>query len=229
MKEMKLICKSHEWPYGAEDTGGPYCVWCELLRAEKLESQLTDLRKKVEGRWQKSIRDMLLTKLPDAKIDGAGYDSGYPLDVTLSEIIQAINFASEQAPQQTLFDKDAAEKLSMCGAEVEVLREKLRVAEEKIEQIATERDEAESAFESAFLDITGRSPEWSNHYGFVEAMDEIHLAKPTSNPIAERAVDYIRRNRVVLLEGLDRSLMQGSAEAFKELRAILSQLQEKPQ
>ena len=56
-----------------------------------------------QGRWQDAIYKLLCSAVGDENrtlIDGAGCDSGDPLDVTLQEISQAINFASERNLQE---------------------------------------------------------------------------------------------------------------------------------
>lgn len=46
------------------------------------------------GRWQDAIREHVIkiTGAPDYSIDGAGCDSGDPLDLSLTEISQGVNF-----------------------------------------------------------------------------------------------------------------------------------------
>ena len=56
-----------------------------------------------QGRWQDAIYKLLCAAVGEENrtlIDGAGCDSGDPLDVTLQEISQAINFASERNLQE---------------------------------------------------------------------------------------------------------------------------------
>lgn len=47
------------------------------------------------------------------------------------------------------------------------------------EQTCKERDAAEDTLSQAFFLITGRSPEWSNHFGHAEALAEIDDAQRT--------------------------------------------------
>lgn len=49
-------------------------------------------------RWQDTIRERVITKsgAPDHSIDGAGCDSGDPLDLTLAEIDQGFNFIDNE-------------------------------------------------------------------------------------------------------------------------------------
>lgn len=48
-------------------------------------------------RWQDAIRDKLLSQCPQANIDGAGCDSGDPLEFTLTEINQAFTHLDNKA------------------------------------------------------------------------------------------------------------------------------------
>lgn len=50
-------------------------------------------------------------------------------------------------------------------------------AEQALEQVITERDEAEEAAGDFYHAITGKSPEWSNVFGYKEALEEIEAAK----------------------------------------------------
>lgn len=48
-------------------------------------------------RWQDAIRDKLIQMgAPDSEIDGAGCDSGDPLDFTLAEIGQGVGYFIDQ-------------------------------------------------------------------------------------------------------------------------------------
>lgn len=51
-----------------------------------------------QARWQDAIYAALQMHVPDvaSSLDGSGCDSGDPLDVTLAEIAQAINFIKDQ-------------------------------------------------------------------------------------------------------------------------------------
>jgi len=37
------FCDRHQYPYGAEDTSGPICPWCERLRVEQLQVEVMEL------------------------------------------------------------------------------------------------------------------------------------------------------------------------------------------
>ena len=47
----------------------------------------------------------------------------------------------------------------------------------RILEVIDERDLAEHAFSQAYYLITGKSPEWSNHFGYAEAIEEINDAQ----------------------------------------------------
>lgn len=54
-------------------------------------------------------------------------------------------------------------------------RQGMEMAAERDEmQLIAERDAAEDAFAEAYLLVIGESPEFSNRFGFQEALDEIH-------------------------------------------------------
>lgn len=71
-----------------------------------------------QGRWQNEIRNKIieLAKCPDSVIDGAGCDSGDPLDFTLTEITQGFNFVSEQLTAAQQRAEKAEEKLKTGAA-----------------------------------------------------------------------------------------------------------------
>lgn len=50
-------------------------------------------------------------------------------------------------------------------------------SERDMEQLIQERDEAEEAISQAYYLITGKSPEWSNAFGYAEALEEIDDAQ----------------------------------------------------
>ena len=45
--------------------------------------------------------------------------------------------------------------------------------ERQMLQLIVERDAAEEAMSQAYYIVTGRSPEWSNRFGYAEALEEI--------------------------------------------------------
>jgi hypothetical protein len=54
-------------------------------------------------------------------------------------------------------------------------------------QLIVERDQAEDALSRAYALVTGRPAEWSNHFGFAEALDEIADAvAPEAAPVADK-------------------------------------------
>lgn len=57
--------------------------------------------------------------------------------------------------------------------ELEALRAENARLEGSEEQLCGERDDAEQAMSQAYYLVTGESPQWSNHFGYVEAHEEI--------------------------------------------------------
>lgn len=64
------------------------------------QAQLDEAVAQEQGRWQDAIRDKVITasQIPNADswVDGGGCDSGDPLDVSLAEIGQVINYFVDQ-------------------------------------------------------------------------------------------------------------------------------------
>jgi hypothetical protein len=71
-------------PWLLEDWGSKFAELA-TLRAELAEAE------KETGRWQEAIYTKVCKDCPGVNIDGAGSDSGDPLDFTLAEIGQALN------------------------------------------------------------------------------------------------------------------------------------------
>jgi hypothetical protein len=114
----------------------------------------------------------------------------------------------------------------------QALREKLRVAEETIRQIRSENAvvyEAREFLITYGVNIAGLLKD-KGFEGHAETMRNIinGLLKhsPASNPIAERAVEYLKENGETIYVVLFARV--GEGDMTTELRAILSQLQEKP-
>lgn len=63
------------------------------------------------------------------------------------------------------------------AAEVRRLAAELEREDRAHTQTCAERDAAEEALSQAFFLVTGRSPEWSNHFGHIEALAEIEDAQ----------------------------------------------------
>lgn len=62
----------------------------------------------------------------------------------------------------------------------EQITERLKSREEAAElQLIDERDRAEEAMSQAYFLITGRSPEWSNPFGFDQALEDVDDAQST--------------------------------------------------
>lgn len=70
-------------------------ILASQVSAEK--ETLEDEHDKELGRWQEAIRDLVIkvSGAPDSEIDGGG-DSGDPLDLSLAEITQGLNFVIDQ-------------------------------------------------------------------------------------------------------------------------------------
>jgi hypothetical protein len=49
--------------------------------------------------------------------------------------------------------------------------------ERQMLEVIDQRDSAQEAFSQAYFLITGRSPEWSNMFGFAEALEDIDAAQ----------------------------------------------------
>ena len=56
---------------------------------------------------------------------------------------------------------------------VEAVAAEIAKLERSESQLIDERDAAEEAIAQAYFIVTGRSPEWSNKFGFSEALEEI--------------------------------------------------------
>jgi hypothetical protein len=63
---------------------------------EAIAIQVEKAMDEEQGRWQDAIYQLLQKLVPEACVDGGGCDSGDPLDVTLSEIAQAISHLKDQ-------------------------------------------------------------------------------------------------------------------------------------
>lgn len=78
----------------------------------------------------------------------------------------------------------AAEKLNAelnqrnteLTAKIEPMDRRIAELERSETQLINERDDAESALNDAYKAVMGQAPEWSNWFGFADAIDEIELA-----------------------------------------------------
>jgi hypothetical protein len=61
--------------------------------------------------------------------------------------------------------------------------------ERKFEQVVSERDAAEEAMSQAYYLVTGKSPEWSNLFGYSQALEEIKDACDVLRQIAKKSVN----------------------------------------
>lgn len=70
-------------------------------------------------RWQDAIGDVCQQLAPGADIDGSGCDSGDPLDVTLSEITQAVNWHVDALHDQS---EELAEAKELLGRALPIIK-----------------------------------------------------------------------------------------------------------
>lgn len=85
LRRRDSTCDAHRWPYGAEDTTGPRCVWCEMLEAEKLRAELaenaaarkmySDANKQLHSELSAMRIELAALKTPHACKDCEHYDS----------------------------------------------------------------------------------------------------------------------------------------------------------
>ncbi len=133
----------------------------------------------------------------------------------MSEIdYQALREAAEQAMHDDWgFDADLFHELVTPSIVLALLDEResqnKRIAEleKSEEQLINERDHAESALADMYFAATGNRPEWSNWFGFSDAVDAVvdRIAdleakqpspvvpeeKPMPNPLSRYAVDDV--------------------------------------
>lgn len=77
-------------------------------------------------RWQDAIRDRLIELgAPDWKIDGAGCDSGDPLDFTLAEVGQGVGYFVDQLEQLRSLNQTQAESIVEFQREQKELHEQI--------------------------------------------------------------------------------------------------------
>lgn len=110
---------------------------------------------------------------------------------------------------QRAIDAETASLLARAtSAEAEVERLKAAAAKEytAMDQLIDERDKAEETLSQAYYLITGNSPEWSNIFGHIEALEDIAddaqsvLSQSLKTTEAER--DTARAHAVKLREAL---------------------------
>ncbi len=100
--------------------------------------------------------------LPICRIEGAHPESGFDEDFQMeqqanAEFIAAVNPATVLA----LLDERGIPKQAIAELE------------KSEEQLINERDHAESALDDMYFAATGNRPEWSNWFGFSDAVDAV--------------------------------------------------------
>lgn len=80
---------------------------------------------------------------------------------------------------------------------------KPRVEKDDVGQEIIERDEAEEAMSQAYYLVTGRSPEWSNIFGYTEALEEISDAVALLKAVAKPTVSIVPTAAEVFAEWRD--------------------------
>lgn len=119
---------------------------------------------------------------------GSGYDAGGALMVEhpQGDYVCFDDYAALTAERDALVDRikryegrqnsergsEASEMLKL-EAEIDKLKLELNNEERMHEQTIEQRDAAEDALSDAFTAVTGREPEWSNLFGYAEALDEM--------------------------------------------------------
>lgn len=96
------------------------------------------------------------------------------------DVAEALKRADDYAmrvEQHDLVVHPQCRALLTLAAEVRRLEAELEREDRAHTQTCAERDAAEEALSQAFFLVTGRSPEWSNHFGHVEALAEIDDAQ----------------------------------------------------
>ena len=77
--------------------------------------QSDDEIEKEQARWQQEIYKLCCMAAPGANIDGAGCDSGDPLDFSLSEIKQALNWLIDQKQKEKAAEEIIVRYQSACS------------------------------------------------------------------------------------------------------------------
>lgn len=123
------VVASHREHGEFEHGGRDECVEkiCEELRARIATPATTtdDFEDKIDNelrRWQDGIRDRLISLgVPDSIIDGAGCDSGDPLDFTLAEIDQGVGWFIDQLPATTTVERSEPPPVKQLAREAAVM------------------------------------------------------------------------------------------------------------
>ncbi|HGX4896536.1 TPA: ead/Ea22-like family protein [Escherichia coli] len=134
--------------------------------------------------------------IPICRIEGAHPESGFDEDFQMEQQANA-EFIAAASPATVLALLDERESQNKRIAELE----------KSEEQLINERDHAESALDDMYFAATGNRPEWSNWFGFSDAVDAVvdRIAdleakqpspvvpeeKPMPNPLSMYAVDAV--------------------------------------
>lgn len=100
--------------------------------------------------------------LPICRIEGAHPESGFDEDFQIEQQANA-EFIAAANPVTVLALLD----------ELEAKDKRIAELEKSEEQLINERDHAESALDDMYFAATGNRPEWSNWFGFSDAVDAV--------------------------------------------------------
>ena len=100
--------------------------------------------------------------IPICRIEGAHPESGFDEDFQMEQQANA-EFIAAVNPATVLALLDERESQNKRIAELE----------KSEEQLINERDHAESALDDMYFAATGNRPEWSNWFGFSDAVDAV--------------------------------------------------------
>lgn len=100
--------------------------------------------------------------IPICRIEGAHPESGFDEDFQMEQQANA-EFIAAANPATVLALLDERESQNKRIAELE----------KSEEQLINERDHAESALDDIYFAATGNRPEWSNWFGFSDAVDAV--------------------------------------------------------
>ena len=100
--------------------------------------------------------------IPICRIEGAHPESGFDEDFQMEQ----------QANAEFIAAASPATVLALLG-ELETAKKRIAELEKSEEQLINERDHAESALDDMYFAATGNRPEWSNWFGFSDAVDAV--------------------------------------------------------
>ncbi|HBB8303708.1 TPA: ead/Ea22-like family protein [Escherichia coli] len=100
--------------------------------------------------------------LPICRIEGAHPESGFDEDFQIEQ----------QANAEFIAAANPATVLAMLD-ELEARSKRIAELEKSEEQLINERDHAEAALDDMYFAATGDRPEWSNWFGFSDAVDAV--------------------------------------------------------